>query len=78
MEVFKGTIADIKKIYPKKVGEVYNIIIMDKDGCKYLDSDVNTWPVREPYVCATREQAVEYCDMILEGVEVYERSKKEG
>jgi hypothetical protein len=77
MEVFHGTIADIKKIYPKKIGEVYNIIVVNKLGCKYLDSDCNTYP-REPYVCTTKEQAVEYCNMIIEGIDAYERSKKEG
>ena len=70
-QVYNGTIADIKKIYPKKVEDKYFIMVETVLG-KYYDSDINTYPNRKPYVCETLEQARDYCNMMIEGIEAYE------
>jgi len=77
MEVFNGTLADIKKVYPKELDEWgYNIVVVNKMGCNSYDSDCNTYPNREPYLCQTRSQADEYCNMIIDGLDAYETSIK--
>ena len=70
MELFKGTLKDIKDMSVEKKDGVFYIIIKTLDGREYHESE-SDYPVKIPFTCPSRQSVSEYIDMMMEGVRAY-------
>jgi hypothetical protein len=75
-QIFNGTIKDIKKIYSKEIDGKFYTIIRTELGLFY-DNDCNFYPDREPYICDTKEQADDYCKMIMECMDAIDKPRRQ-